>query len=69
MTRELRVVPAEDATAVLAALRDALTGDGPAVLPAAAGFDDADLPREVPRRVALVVETSGSTGRPKRVAL
>lgn len=69
MTRELRVVPAENATDVFAALRDALTGNGPAVLPAVAGFDDRDLPGEVPQRVALVVETSGSTGRPKRVAL
>jgi o-succinylbenzoate---CoA ligase len=69
VTRELRVVQAEDATLVFAALRDALTGDGPAVLPVAAGFDATDLPREVPQRVALVVETSGSTGRPKRVAL
>ncbi|HUG51064.1 MAG TPA: AMP-binding protein, partial [Terrimesophilobacter sp.] len=42
---------------------------GPAVLPVAAGFDGTNLPREVPQRVALVVETSGSTGRPKRVAL
>ena len=69
MTRELRVVPAADATDVFAALRDALTGDGPAILPAVAGFDGTDLPGEVPQRVALVVETSGSTGRPKRVAL
>jgi O-succinylbenzoic acid--CoA ligase len=69
VTRELRVVPAEDATVVFASLRDALTGDGPAVLPAVAGFDDTDLPGEVPQRVALVVETSGSTGRPKRVTL
>jgi o-succinylbenzoate---CoA ligase len=69
VTRELRVVPAEDATVVFAALRDALTGDGPAVLPVRAGFDGTDLPREVPQRVALVIETSGSTGRPKRVAL
>jgi Acyl-CoA synthetases (AMP-forming)/AMP-acid ligases II len=69
VTRELRVVPAADATDVFAALRDALTGDGPAILPAVAGFDGTDLPGEVPQRVALVVETSGSTGRPKRVAL
>ncbi|MEO6505013.1 MAG: AMP-binding protein [Terrimesophilobacter sp.] len=69
VTRRLRVVPAENVSDVLAALKTALTADGPAVLPVAAGFDDADLPREVPQRVALVVETSGSTGHPKRVAL
>ncbi|MEO7005494.1 MAG: AMP-binding protein [Terrimesophilobacter sp.] len=69
VTRELRVVPADDVAVVLAALRTALTADGPAVLPVAAGFDGANLPRDVPQRVALVVETSGSTGRPKRVAL
>jgi o-succinylbenzoate---CoA ligase len=69
VTRALRVVAAEDAGTVLAALRDALTGDGPAVLPVAAGFDGTGLPDAVPRRVALVVETSGSTERPKRVAL
>lgn len=93
MTRALAVVQAEP-HAVLAALRDALSGGGPAILPrsaasgaaaapgssaaAAAGPSAADaarlseaneLPAEVPRRVALVVETSGSTGSPKRVAL
>ncbi|GAB3039415.1 o-succinylbenzoate--CoA ligase [Parafrigoribacterium mesophilum] len=69
MTRELRVVPAADASIVLAALRQALTADGPAILPAATGFDPAGLPSTVAQRIALVVETSGSTGRPKRVAL
>jgi O-succinylbenzoic acid--CoA ligase len=65
MTRALRVVPA-DASIVLPALRDALGGSGPAIL---VGDPSADLPAEVPVRVALVVETSGSTARPKRVAL
>jgi O-succinylbenzoic acid--CoA ligase len=70
MTRPLVVVPGEP-RAVLAALREALSGDGPAVLPRdeAATRPAAALPAEVPRRVALVVETSGSTGAPKRVAL
>src|SRR6185312_9328183 len=70
MTRPLVVVPGEP-RAVLAALREALGGDGPAVLPRdeAATRSAAALPAEVPRRVALVVETSGSTGAPKRVAL
>ncbi|WBU37004.1 AMP-binding protein [Homoserinibacter sp. YIM 151385] len=72
MTRELRVVPA--GPEVLEALRAALAG-GPAILvrpsgapPAEAGRSP-ELPREVPQKVALVVETSGSTGRPKRVAI
>nr|WP_205865053.1 AMP-binding protein [Planctomonas sp. JC2975] len=66
------------------ALRDALSGDGPAVLPrqhadgrasvfptdgASAGEGTTGAPASVPRNVALVVETSGSTGAPKRVAL
>lgn len=55
---------APDAVAVFAALRGAL-GGGPAVLVG----EQEDVPAEVPRRVALVVETSGSTSRPKRVAL
>ncbi|PRY67036.1 O-succinylbenzoic acid--CoA ligase [Glaciihabitans tibetensis] len=69
MTRELLRLPAEPET-VFAALRDALSGSGPAVLPVplAGAVASADAPR-VARRVALVVETSGSTGRPKRVAL
>jgi len=52
---------------VFEALRHALSGVGPAVLPFASA--PSDLPPEVPQRVALVVETSGSTGRPKRVML
>ncbi len=51
---------------VFAALRDALSGSGPAVF---VGDTALPLPAEVPKRVALVVETSGSTSRPKRVAL
>ena len=54
-----------EAGAVLAALRDALGGSGPAVLVG----EQADVPAEVARRIALVVETSGSTANPKRVAL
>ena len=70
MTRPLAVVPAEP-QAVLAALREALSGDGPAILPrdTEARPGQPALPAEVPQRVALVVETSGSTGVPKRVAL
>ncbi|MEO7122522.1 MAG: AMP-binding protein, partial [Lacisediminihabitans sp.] len=75
MTRALAVVPA-DPHRVLVALRDALNGDGPAILPrdadaraVSSASDHADLPTEVPQRVALVVETSGSTGVPKRVML
>jgi len=68
MTRALSVAGGEP---MLDALRDALSGDGPALfagVPAAGPRADA-LPETVPQRVALVVESSGSTGRPKRVAL
>jgi O-succinylbenzoic acid--CoA ligase len=60
----LRVV-APEAAGVLVALRAALGGSGPAVLVGA----QQDVPAEVARRIALVVETSGSTASPKRVAL
>jgi O-succinylbenzoic acid--CoA ligase len=75
VTRPLAVVPAEPHT-VLAALREALSGDGPAILPrdtdalpGSHASGQPELPADVPQRVALVVETSGSTGVPKRVAL
>lgn len=67
MTRALEVVSAEP-DVVLAALRDALSGDGPAILPSTSQRAPG-LPVEVERKIALVVETSGSTGAPKRVAL
>jgi O-succinylbenzoic acid--CoA ligase len=65
VTRPLARFDAEPSN-VLAALRDALSGAGPAVF---VGDTAAGLPAEVPQRIALVVETSGSTSRPKRVAL
>jgi O-succinylbenzoic acid--CoA ligase len=65
MTRALLHVPPEPLR-VFDALRDALSGDGPAVL---VSEGDAEIPDVVPRRVALVVETSGSTAKPKRVAI
>lgn len=69
MTRSLAAVVAEP-RATLLALRRALSGDGPAILPHPTPSRVAgSLPSTVPQRVALVVETSGSTGRPKRVAL
>jgi O-succinylbenzoic acid--CoA ligase len=74
MTRPLRVLD-DDPIVVLAALRDALDGSGPAILPhrrshaPAPGTALNPVPAEVPRRVAVVIETSGSTGNPKRVAL
>ena len=61
----LRGDPAE----VLVALRAALAGAGPAILPLAEGADATGLPSEVPRRVAVVVQTSGTSGAPKRVAI
>lgn len=77
MTRLLRAIDGSDATAVLLALRAALSGSGPAVLPLESGelvgFDRdheaAEQSDVVPGRVALVIQTSGSTGVPKRVAL
>jgi len=78
MTRQLITVDASDAARVERALRLALSGDGPAILPAAASALHngsahtpvvQDIPSTVDRRVALVIETSGSTGNPKRVAL
>lgn len=51
---------------MLVALRDALSGSGPAVF---AVDNPVDPPREVPQRVAVVVQSSGSTAAPKRVAL
>lgn len=65
--RGLTVVESADAYDVLEALRPALGGDGPAILPSPR--DVVAVPDTVPQRVAVVVETSGSTGRPKRVAL
>lgn len=70
MTRPLAVVDTADPLACLAALRDALSGDGPAVLFRGGGVNPVHTaPLEVEKRIALVVETSGTTGRPKRVAL
>ncbi len=70
MTRPLAVVDTADPLACLAALRDALDGEGPAVLFRGGGVNPVHTaPLTVEKRIALVVETSGSTGTPKRVAL
>ncbi len=70
MTRPLAVVDSADPIACLGALREALGGDGPAVLFRGGGVNPVHTaPLEVEQRIALVVETSGTTGRPKRVAL
>lgn len=68
MSRSLIVIDAGDPHAVHVALRNALTGDGPAVLPRQGAGQTMEA-GSVPRNVTLVVETSGSTGVPKRVAL
>ncbi|MEO7147996.1 MAG: o-succinylbenzoate--CoA ligase, partial [Terrimesophilobacter sp.] len=68
MPRELRVI-ADDAKTVLAALRAALSADGPAIMPLPTGSASAGVPDHVEIRVALIVQTSGSSGTPKRVAL
>ncbi|WP_246260498.1 o-succinylbenzoate--CoA ligase [Cellulomonas taurus] len=66
MSRSVRVVPATPVAELTTALRDALSGAGPAVLPT-------DEPTEpgtpVPDDVALLVRTSGSTGAPRDVLL
>ena len=69
MTRPLWVVTDPHP---LEPLRAALSGDGPAILPVAPAVADAprsNVPAEVPRPVAVVIETSGSTDAPKRVML
>jgi O-succinylbenzoic acid--CoA ligase len=68
VTHPLLAVDARDQRAVLRSLRDALSG-GPAINPRVDDFVPDDLPHEVEKRIALVIETSGSTGRAKRVAL
>ncbi|MCU1529382.1 MAG: o-succinylbenzoate--CoA ligase [Frondihabitans sp.] len=68
MTHPLRAVDARDPRAVLEALRDALSG-GPAINPRVDDDVPLDLPAQVEKRIALVIETSGSTGHAKRVAL
>nr|WP_241989307.1 AMP-binding protein [Cryobacterium serini] len=65
--RPLRTLTPEHPPAVLAALRDALAGSGPALLPVPIHRDG--MLKDVPKRVAVVIETSGSTGTPKRVML
>lgn len=55
---------AEDSAGLIAALRDALDGVGPAL-----EFGAHAEGGEVPEEVAVVVPTSGSTGRPRRVLL
>jgi len=69
--RELMRLSGADVPALLSALRSALDGAGPAVLPyeepaPAAGRGPV---AEVGPEIALVIETSGSTGAPKRVGL
>ncbi len=66
--RDLAVLP-DDPGIVLDALRAALSGEGPAILPLAPGASADGLPAQVPRRIAAVVQTSGSAGPPKRVAI
>src|SRR3954451_13202683 len=68
--RPLQVVPAEPVADLVVALRSALDGSGPAVLPLAPGTAPPErLPREVPVATALVIATSGSSGAPKLVTL
>lgn len=66
--RELAVV-ADDPAALVPAIRAALDGTGPAVLPLAAGAVPPEVPDRVPLPVAVVVATSGTSGAPKAVAV
>lgn len=73
--RGIRVVPGDDAGAVMDALAARLEDDGPAVLPAADPEREAAFARSaeasggVEAETALIVSTSGSTAAPKRTAL
>ncbi|MDP4505209.1 AMP-binding protein [Nonomuraea turcica] len=82
--RPLHAIVQPPGPALFTAVRDALTGDGPAVLPLPPGQADAALaalrpthvdgtPQDggagVPADVAVVIATSGSTGTPKGVML
>jgi acyl-CoA synthetase (AMP-forming)/AMP-acid ligase II len=69
MTRELRVVAAAEPLELLATLREALSGEGPAILPLPSADNLPDDLEAVPIAVAVVVQTSGSTDAPKRVML
>ena len=67
--RQLSGIDGNSPEAVLAQLRLVLSGDGPAILPMAAGASFPVPLGDVPRSVAVVIETSGSSGVPKRVML
>lgn len=71
--RPVRVLPAQDSQAVLAAVRQVLSETDQALLPVPAPVspngDDRGEIGPVPQRVAVVIETSGSTAAPKRVLL
>lgn len=68
--RELVAVPADDLGELTRALRAALDGSGPAILPVEAAVPASPAgPPLVPLPVAVVIATSGSSGTPKRVML
>jgi O-succinylbenzoic acid--CoA ligase len=82
--RPLHAIVQPPGPALFAAIRDALAGEGPAVLPLAPGQEGPAIealrpthvggsPRDggagVPGDVAVVISTSGSTGPPKGVML
>ncbi|MFF1571501.1 AMP-binding protein [Leifsonia sp. NPDC058292] len=72
MTRALNVLGSDRPGDILLALRAALAGGGPAVVPRDPAAKRGRWPEPgatVAQNVALVIETSGSTGSPKRVAL
>ncbi|HYI34819.1 MAG TPA: AMP-binding protein [Glaciibacter sp.] len=69
MTRELRAVAVGEPLELLAALREALSGEGPAILPLPATENPPHDLEAVPIAVAVVIQTSGSMNAPKRVML
>jgi len=73
MSKELRVVPANDVVLALLGMADVLAGKcalfiAPSVLGNSKPVVDS-LPSEVEDHIALVVESSGSTGAPKRISI
>jgi O-succinylbenzoic acid--CoA ligase len=66
--RDLLRLPA-DPGRLIPAIRAALDGTGPAVLPLAPGVTAPEVPDRVPLPVAVVVRTSGTSGSPKSVAV
>lgn len=73
MSKDLRVVPANDVVSALLGMADVFAGKcalfiAPSVIGNSKPVVDS-LPSEVEDQIALVVESSGSTGSPKRISI